>query len=245
MSKIDIFSDLHLDHWITKVYRGERATNVLREFIAAGKSDADIVIFAGDAGNGYHWYKLVMKTLAEFYTTVVGTPGNHDFYGTSEPSFDDPVHQLWGSIDNLDFSACPLWTNFRNKPGFGKLAEKQISDWLCIPQLLGNTYEPMLAAHKANVAFMNDVGAQIRVTHFGPIVQSVHPKYAGDALNTYFCNDMDEWFKKLDASLWVQGHTHTELDYMHYNTRVVGHPIGYPYENYSELIGIPFKTVEV
>lgn len=242
--KIDIFSDLHLDHWMAKVYSDRKARAVLREFIREGRSDAKVVIFAGDAGNGINWYNTVVTHLKEQYETVLATPGNHCFY--RNPGYTDDWY-VDGTIgdEQTVFAACPLWTNFRKKEGFGLLAQNSISDWLYVPELVEGgwkvTYDEYYK-YREKLIFSKP---EIAVTHFAPIVQSIHPRYAGDALNTYFCNDDEQMFNTVGARLWVHGHTHSEMDYVHNDTRVVAHPIGYPYENYSELIGIPMKTVEV
>ncbi len=254
--KIDIFSDLHLDHWMAKVYKDRRARAVLREFIRAGRSDADVVIFAGDAGNGINWYEAVLAVLNEEYETVLATPGNHCFYRT--PGYVKNWFEAGEVVEDNEvysYASCPLWTNFRKKDGFGELAEKQISDWLYIPELVEWRHSGLKAAwqvtaneyrkYREKLMNMRGCALDIAITHFAPIVQSIHPRYAGDALNTYFCNDDEEMFNTVGAKLWVHGHTHSEMDYVHNGTRVVAHPIGYPYENYSELIGIPMKTVEV
>lgn len=240
--KIDIFSDLHLDHWMLKVYRDRKTRDVLHNFIEEGGSDANVVIFAGDAGNGSKYHELVMGALRQHYKHVIGTPGNHDFY--RQPGYTED-HFIESYFSKVSFASCPLWTNFRNKGGFGELAEKQISDWLYVPELVDGGWRVTHAEYYKYREKLLFAKPDVAVTHFSPIVQSVHPRYAGDALNPYFCNDDEEMFNAVEAKLWVHGHTHSEMDYMHNNTRVVAHPIGYPYENYSELIGTPMKTVEI
>jgi predicted phosphodiesterase len=253
--KIDIFSDIHLDHWMAKVYQDRRARAVLREFIRAGRSDASTVIFAGDGGNGIHWYEAILTVLNEEYDNVIATPGNHDFYRTPGYTKDwftagnateISREREWAEITEVvSYAACPLWTNFRDREGFGILAMNSISDWLYVPELVEGGWD---VTHKEYYKYRDKLKRskpEIAVTHFPPIVQSVHPMYAGQALNTYFCNDDEEMFVKMEAKLWVHGHTHSEMDYRHNGTRVVAHPIGYPFENYSELIGIPMKTVEL
>lgn len=254
--KIDIFSDIHLDHWMIKVYKDRKARAILREFVRAGRSNADTVIFAGDAGNGIHWYETVLAVLTDEYKNVIATPGNHDFYRTEGYTKDwytggnittvkDNGHG-WAEVDaRFNWGACPLWTNFRDREGFAILAMNSISDWLYVPELVEGGWKVTYDEYYKYRNMMRKVKPEIAVTHFAPIVQSVHPKYAGDALNTYFCNDDEEMFVEIGAKLWVHGHTHSEMDYVHNGTRVVAHPIGYPYENYNELIGIPMKTVSL
>ena len=68
------------------------------------------------------------------------------------------------------------------------------------------------------------------VTHFCPFVESEHDAYRQyAALNPYFVNDLSDFYSSLKSppSLWIHGHTHKKMDYMHEKTRVVANPIGY------------------
>jgi Icc-related predicted phosphoesterase len=82
------------------------------------------------------------------------------------------------------------------------------------------------------------------MTHFPPILQSEHPKYAGDPYNPYFVNDLPDLVRELKPKLWVHGHTHSAFDYEFEGVRVVCNPIGYPGENIKEPIFMP-KIVEI
>lgn len=240
--RVDIFSDIHLDHWMIKVYSGRKTRAVLREFIRAGKSDADTVIFAGDAGNGYHYYETVVAVLKEEYSNVIATPGNHDFYTTQGYCAD---HYVEGMVNNISYAACPLWTNFRGKPQFGEIAEKYINDWKFIPELRSAGWNCTYNEYYKYRNRLLEIDAELIVTHFPAITKSIHSRYNGDPLNPYFCNDDEELFNTMKAKLWVHGHTHSQFDYTHNGTRVIANPIGYPYELHEELIGIPMKTVQI
>lgn len=66
---------------------------------------------------------------------------------------------------------------------------------------------------------------RICISHFLPSWNSVHPKYAGQKLNSYFASDNEDRVGKVD--LWIHGHTHCNLDYNIGSTRVVCNPRGY------------------
>lgn len=64
------------------------------------------------------------------------------------------------------------------------------------------------------------------VSHHGPHLLSVHPRYAGDATNAAFVSDtLDDLLSK--ANLWVHGHVHDSFDYTVRGCRIVANPCGY------------------
>jgi Icc-related predicted phosphoesterase len=69
------------------------------------------------------------------------------------------------------------------------------------------------------------------VTHHAPHPLSVHPRYAGSALNASFASDLSEMMELWQPELWVHGHVHDTFDYVVRNTRVVCNPRGYGTEN--------------
>lgn len=69
-------------------------------------------------------------------------------------------------------------------------------------------------------------GPTVIVTHHLPSLRSVHPRYAGDALNPAFASDCERMFAV--PTLWVHGHTHETMDYVcPEGMRVVCNPRGY------------------
>ena len=62
-------------------------------------------------------------------------------------------------------------------------------------------------------------------------MRSCHEKYAGNPLNPYFCNNLDNFILDTKPFLWIHGHTHSEFDYFLGDTRVICNPLGYPGEN--------------
>lgn len=70
------------------------------------------------------------------------------------------------------------------------------------------------------------VSTSVVVTHHGPSSRSMDPQYEGSPLNPCFYSELPEGFFQV-ASLWVHGHTHSSMDYLHHRTRVVANPRGY------------------
>jgi hypothetical protein len=63
------------------------------------------------------------------------------------------------------------------------------------------------------------------ITHHAPHPLSVHPRFAGNAVNPAFVSDLTELMG--GPQLWVHGHAHNGFDYQVAGTRVVANPAGY------------------
>lgn len=83
-----------------------------------------------------------------------------------------------------------------------------------------------LAEHLAAPVDPARVAATVVVTHHAPSARSMDPQYEGHPLNPCFYSELPESFFQV-ASLWVHGHTHSSVDYLHHRTRVVANPRGY------------------
>ena len=72
-------------------------------------------------------------------------------------------------------------------------------------------------------------GTTVVITHHTPSPKSVHPRYAGDALNAAFSSNLEHLMIGSKApALWIHGHTHDSYDYVVNGcTRVVANPRGY------------------
>lgn len=246
--KADIFSDIHLDHWVRYYRRFLQQEvpkeNLLLNFIHKHKRN-DIVIFAGDSGNGYAWYQYVVDFLKKHYKTVISTPGNHCFYHEQGDFAKD--HSVIQDVEGLKVLSCPLWTNFRGKAGWGEIAQRNISDFAQIKDLREAKVPWQLMQSEAHkyMRQIRDEKPDIVVTHFPIITKSIAAKYEGQELNTYFCNDEPDLVREVKPKLWVHGHTHTQFDYMFEGTRFMSNPIGYPFENFDSLSGAEMLYVEV
>jgi len=224
--KIAYISDTHADTW-------KRYDKPMK--ICQTAEDADIAIFAGDAGNGSVHYDEIMDMLRERYGRVLGVRGNHDYYHGAED--EHPTSDMgapWTvEIDGVVFAGATLWSNFRDSVSSGLFAERCISDYRLIKQWDAAT---TLAVHDAQWQYLKDAKADVIVTHFPAFIESEHPDYAGDSANPYFVNDRDS---ALGAKVWIHGHTHNRFAYTKDGCWVVCNPVGYPGENQFEPVIIP------
>jgi len=225
--KFGIVSDLHLEH------RSPEGRNELLRKINA--SDAVVVLNAGDLHpNKEERARFYGETLRPTYFVM----GNHDYYRSS-------LTRDMGSteINGIKLAWATLWTNFRmdteSMDEAGKNADaayRFITDFRLISKLRP---EDMIAEHDAARYFLANSGADVIMTHFPPFKEATHPRFAQARdkstrrLNRYFVNDMADWYKTLKKKpqLWVAGHTHDQFDFVHEETRVVVHPLGYPHEH--------------
>ena len=83
------------------------------------------------------------------------------------------------------------------------------------------------------------------VTHWPPTKAAIHPKFAGDLLNSYFINDREDLVRAIGAKLWISGHTHEAYDYEVGPTRCIGNPTGYSVEYRQSGLFRPDKVVEI
>lgn len=70
-------------------------------------------------------------------------------------------------------------------------------------------------------------GPTVVVTHHAPSPKSIHPRFAGSALNAAFVSDAEWLLRDRRARLWIHGHTHNSFDYEVEGTRVLCNPRGY------------------
>lgn len=68
-------------------------------------------------------------------------------------------------------------------------------------------------------------GPTVVVTHFAPSLRSADPRYGETPGTAGFCNALDAWLPR--AQLWLHGHLHCPVDYVHQGCRVVANPLGY------------------
>lgn len=234
--RIQIASDLHLE-FLQRNFPGER--------LIAPAHGADLLVLAGDIGNG----TLAVELFGDWPVPVLYVAGNHEYYGhdmeqlradlraatcrTSMRFLDNDIVDFWG----IRFIGTTLWTDYRLtlnrlQSELMDVAERRISDhhriWFRGRAL---TARDALAEHESSRAWLERAldtqyaGRTVVISHHGPHPLSVHPRYAGDPLNAAFVSDLSEQVVKAD--LWIHGHVHDFFDYAVGQCRVVANPRGY------------------
>jgi len=215
--------------------------------IIVDKTDADVVILAGDirpGPKGVRWAK------ANFDVPVIYVPGNHEYYNPawtmdellcemryeSEESNVTILDRDSVELGGVRFIGTTLWTDLLGDP-FGGIECGVIgSDTgnICVADGEGLTsrvaqplFEQNRAWLKAQLAQPFD-GKTVVITHHAPSGKSMHPQYEGNPWNSCFVTDMEPLMGN-SVDLWVHGHTHNGFDYEVNGTRVICNPRGYPH----------------
>lgn len=229
--KLLILSDLHLEFDDS--------------FVIDPSLEYDAVILAGDITNNpsYNVDELNPHEQSE----VIYIAGNHEYYGNDislyNQKFLPKVYYFEENGENVRIICATLWTDFAatgRKTECMAMAKMFMNDYRKIKDGNHNVRpQDILEMHRYDLKFIENVlneryeGKTVVVTHHGPSMKSVHPKFnSRDDMkfaNSFYVSNLDHLVEKAD--LWVQGHTHCAHDYMIGKCRVVCNPRGYPGED--------------
>ncbi len=218
--QIRILSDLHLE------FLSESQQD---KFIEKLDTNCDVLILAGDVTTAQHLQSTLEKFSAQF-EHVVFVAGNHELYDSSPTEIESilknapkNVHALENQVVDISgqrFLGCSLWFTHP------KRGDKScLTDFYVI-----RDFEPWVYERNAfSVRWLenNVQPGDVVVTHHLPAPESIHPKYAGSAINDFFLSDVSHVIKRQKPALWFHGHTHESRDYRLDSTRVVCNPLGY------------------
>lgn len=229
--KIKILSDLHIEFYqFEPTYDGE-----------------DILILAGDiSSKSYINILIFIKNYLSLSvdTKVILVLGNHDYFGGTLSYIDncyrnlniDRCYFLQNNsivINGIRFFGSTMWTNILDaKPSIVKECVRYISDYKYIrdisPELIHNTHKQALRVLEEVINTSKE--PIIIITHHLPTYESIHFLYENSSINHSFAStDMEHIFDttRVKIPLWIHGHTHTSVDYIHNKTRVICNPRGY------------------
>jgi Icc-related predicted phosphoesterase len=231
--KLQILSDLHIEFAPHDFHR----------------TDADIVILAGDIHLGQGGFKWALENITD--KKVIYVLGNHEFYREATPQLISKLKQLSKgthiyvleneavSINGVRFLGCTLWTDFQL---YGDIdvaiaaAQLKMNDFQRIrvsPQYHKIKPSHTVVWHKNSRRWIEQEIESCRdekviiVSHHAPSIRSIPEKYRSDPLVAAFASNMDDFIEWTDAKLWVHGHIHESFDYVIGKTRVVCNPFGY------------------
>lgn len=207
--------------------------------------EADVIVHAGDLGNGSHQVFNFIKACKDKNKEYVVVLGNHDYYShdvwdvleyfNKNPQYNVLTHNNSIVINGYTFVGGTLFTNFRQNTVNDVLefeankltASQNVYDFIAIRSkskfvspdeyvyLFNKTYE--------NILKYKNKDKVIVVTHFPPNVICQDPQYEGSNLNPYFINDIDV----SGFTTWIAAHTHTAVDVEKDGCRLVINPLGY------------------
>lgn len=238
MPRFRIISDLHLE------FRPFSLRSLLSQHV-------DALFLAGDISTFTKRHiasEFLRECTAETKAPVFLVLGNHDFYGGSlkevknwwKENTPDGVHLLNQNIIPLSIGdktykvmGTTLWTDVPSN------ANDILNDYHCINGIsvdaVRNEFHSDRRWLESELQKTSPEDNVIVMTHHLPSMKSIHPKYHSmpSCMNECFASNLDYVFEKSQPQLkmWIHGHTHSPLDYLINNTRVVCNPRGYPREN--------------
>lgn len=216
--------------------------------------DADVLVLAGDVGQGLAGVQLAARWAAG--RPVLFVAGNHEYYRHALPALTDRmraltagshVHVLEGDelmLDGVRFLGCTLWSDFlaagrdeleRTMEVCGRLVnDYEVIEWSEGERRLRP--DDTLAIHEASRRWLGErlaephEGPTVVITHHVPLLPELPESRPHRALAGAFASDLSDLMGADRVNLWVHGHLHRPADLEVAGTRVLSNPRGYPHE---------------
>lgn len=221
--KIDVISDLHLDHSLNNAVDLKSMVN----------DNSEIIIDAGDTvGFEFKNYSDMVRKYKDSFIVK----GNHDFYCHNKPK----PHLYYKKYDDITLIGVNGWYDF-NHNSFDKSLQKieaslRLMDFRLISNFTVDYCEKIGCIEcdmlDKSIDECDKKQKIIVVTHVPPLYKK-HPKISTNPLVGCFHNTkLESVLIKHNSKIhtWVCGHDHIYRDFYFNNTRIVSNPFGYPRE---------------
>lgn len=236
--KIQYASDLHLE-----LSDNSRFFKHEMPFEAVG----DVLVLAGDCmylESSKPPCRSFWQWTSDNFQQVLIIPGNHEFYHFGDVAkYGDSWHQEIlpnvsyhqnevVRIGDTDFILTTLWSYVApqevNNIFYGMSDFKQI-------RYDGEqfTTDDMIYEHMKAMAFIkrsiveSDAAHKVVVTHHLPTFEVVAPHHKNSPISSAFATELKEFIADSGIDLWIYGHSHTNIDTIIGNTRIVSNQLGY------------------
>jgi predicted phosphodiesterase len=207
----------------------------------------DVVIIAGDGGNGTQAIEWAKET---FTVPVIYVAGNHEFWAQGDINAaiqrmrdcarGSNVHFLYNDtviIDDVRYIGATLWTDFDlygNAP-LSMFHCKDNKDFDRILKSDGSLFnisdsitEHMLSRFYIETELAKPFdGKTVVVTHHAPTELSVADRFEGSNDNPAYASRLENLILYNDIDYWGHGHVHNSLNYKLGDTTIVCNPRGY------------------
>jgi hypothetical protein len=158
-------------------------------------------------------------------------------------------------IGGVRFLGSTLWTDFRlfgSGPERSSAMREAVRFMRDFQRIERFTPEHSAVLFARNAAWLAEAlaepfpGRTVVITHHAPSPRSIHPRFAGSALNACFVSDAERLVNGERCVLWIHGHTHDSFDYTLNGARVLCNPRGYARNGVNEnLLFDAGRVVEV
>ena len=192
----------------------------------------DVLIIAGDMGEQDQIDKPLAR-LCKKYLMIIRVLGNHEYWHSDRKSIltlERDREKKYASYHLLQnqvlethgkrFIGSTLWF-----PEPHHLSFHEWTDFKNSPDLIKWVFEENKESRK--FLSSNTQRGDIVITHHLPSYKCVSPKFKGSASNAFFVSDMEDVIHEEKPALWIHGHTHTPVDIVIDETRVICNPLGY------------------
>lgn len=235
--KIQYMSDLHMEFADNSRYLKNNELPVT----------GDILVLAGDTfylNNTIAPLSRFWKWASANYRQVLLVPGNHEYYqGCDVMSnglqwrwmFKDNVGYYQNqvvSIDDTDFILSTLWSHVPPQKEF--FVSRGLNDFYQTfydgKRLTVENYNLM---HQFCLDFIKKKVAEstanhiVVVTHHLPTTKVVAAQHLCSDLNSAFATELGNYIADSRIDVWIYGHSHTNIDTVIGNTRIVSNQLGY------------------
>lgn len=250
---MDIFciSDLHVDHYLGS----KTSVPKVKQLLEPHLMPADVLVVAGDIADYASVAATTLEALSQMYKDVVWVEGNHDraCWNPSDTSSQAKIDRLvakvqapnahylpsgpvtsiggigfGGAMGQCDFSYATRNFNMT----VDEVSQKWKASWYDGKHWRIGDQGP-LDIFKWQYSLLNssiDHGAQVMVSHFGPIAHDI-PKKWNNWMTGYFYFDGQDLFDRMpENGVWVFGHTHDHIKADIGGRLLVCNPFGYPDE---------------
>lgn len=235
--KIQYMSDLHMEFADNSRYLKNNELPVT----------GDILVLAGDTfylNNTIAPLSRFWKWASANYRQVLLVPGNHEYYQGCDVMtrglqwrwmFKDNVGYYQNQvvhIDDTDFILSTLWSHVPPQNEF--FVSRGMNDFYQTfydgKRLTVENYNLM---HKFCLDFIKKSVAEstakdiVVVTHHLPTTKVVAAQHLCSDLNSAFATELGNYIADSRIDVWIYGHSHTNIDTVIGNTRIVSNQLGY------------------
>lgn len=214
-------------------------------------------------------FHIFMQGVCKKYSHVVYVTGNHESYGgdfsttmanlRSKFAYLPNLHILDNEIFELNsivFIGSTLWSDFNgNDPTTMEEIRFLMNDFAVVRNGKGQLFTPedAFTEHQNSLKFIQQAYDEINrdkqivvVTHHAPTFNSIEPDRKDEFyLNGGYATDLRNFIERHNRiKVWINGHTHHQVEYMVGDTKVICHPRGYyPFQSTSQ--SYRFKVIDI
>lgn len=244
-TSIHILSDLHLEF----------------EQFQPAVNNADIIILAGDIHVGTKGLSWARDNFP--MSEIIYVAGNHEFYHFNYNKLleqfrieakEFQIHFLENDeviLNGIRFLGCTLWTDYKSSKSMTQeeamnSLEYRLADHRLITVDNDNNKNSYFSTrhawriHKDSTSWLTRKlfdnsfdGKTVIVTHHGPSNLCEHKIFGHSDFSGAFYSNLPNLIAQAD--IWISGHSHSNLDVITNETRLISNQKGYPNETITDF----------